>query len=246
MKDLFSKQSDQYAKFRPTYPDALFEYLNQLPIQKNTAWDCGTGNGQIAISLASSFKEVYATDISLNQLNNAPECKNIYYSQQAAEKTNFEVNTFDLITVAQAIHWFDFDKFFQEVFRTAKPNAMIAVIGYGVLNITPEIDQIIYDFYAHRIGEYWDEERKYIDHQYQTIPFPFEERIAPKLNMCFEWTLNQFIGYLETWSAVKHYQNSNSTNPLSIIHIDLEKAWGLEQYRKVTFPLFLRVGQINK
>ncbi len=113
MKDLFSKQSDQYAKFRPTYPDALFEYLNRLPIQKNMAWDCGTGNGQIAISLASSFMEVYATDISSNQLNNAPECKNIYYSQQAAEKTNFEPNTFDLITVAQAIHWFDFEKFYQ-------------------------------------------------------------------------------------------------------------------------------------
>lgn len=246
MKDLFSKQSDQYAKFRPTYPDALFEYLSRLPIQKNMAWDCGTGNGQIAISLASSFMEVYATDISSNQLNNAPECKNIYYSQQAAEKTNFEPNTFDLITVAQAIHWFDFEKFYQEVFRTAKPNAMIAVIGYGVLNISPRIDQIIYDFYVNSIGEYWDEERKFIDHQYQTIPFPFEERTAPKLIMCFDWTLDQFIGYLETWSAVKHYKNSTGDNPLSLIQNDLEKAWGLEQHRKVTFPLFLRVGQIHK
>jgi len=71
MKDNFSNQSFLYAKFRPSYPAALFEFILSLVPDKQSAWDCGTGNGQIAGVLADSFEIVYATDISKNQLANA-------------------------------------------------------------------------------------------------------------------------------------------------------------------------------
>lgn len=120
MKDLFSDQADQYAKYRPSYPIEFYEYLNSILPIKNTAWDCGTGNGQVAIELAKTFIKVYATDISHSQLENAIKADNIEYSVQAAESSLFENNHFDLIIVAQAIHWFNFEEFYQEVKRTAK------------------------------------------------------------------------------------------------------------------------------
>ena len=159
MKDNFSTASDNYAKYRPKYPTAFFEYLNTLIPEKINAWDCGTGNGQVAFELSKSIKNVYATDISQSQLDEALEAKNIVYSVQPAEKTNFKDNTFDLVIVAQAIHWFDFEKFYTEVKRTAKQNAIICAVGYGLIKISPEIDSVISHFYTNIIGPYWDKER---------------------------------------------------------------------------------------
>lgn len=172
--------SDKYAKYRPTYPNELFDYLKSIVQNKQTAWDCGTGNGQVAFELAKIFDYVFATDISQSQIDNALQADNILYSVQAAEQTNFDNKQFDLIVVAQAIHWFDFDKFYAEVRRTAKEKALFCVIGYGRLQISEPIDNLITDFYTNVIGKYWDKERKYIDENYETIPFPFDEIKAPK------------------------------------------------------------------
>lgn len=182
MKDNFSKQSNQYAKYRPTYPNAFFEHLKGLMSTHENAWDCGTGNGQVAVQLANTFENVYASDISASQIANAPILRNVHYSIQAAEQTSFQDDFFDLIVVAQAIHWFDFEKFYDEVRRTAKDGALIVVIGYGRVEISPEIDAIVNHFYHDVIGKYWDAERRYIDENYQTIPFPFEEIKAPHFN----------------------------------------------------------------
>lgn len=223
MKDNFSSQSDQYAKYRPTYPMSFFDYLNTIVKSKNTAWDCGTGNGQVAVQLAKSFKNVYATDISKAQLEQAFHHDSIEYSVQSAEETNFPNNFFDVILVAQAVHWFDFDKFYKEVRRTAKKEAKLVIIGYGKLEINPILDQIINDFYKNVIGKYWDKERRYIDQNYQTIPFPFEELEVPTFSNTYDWTLEHLIGYLNTWSAVKHYYKKNGENPIDLIYPKLEE-----------------------
>lgn len=156
MKDNFSTQSELYARYRPQYPKEFFDYLDIIITSKDNAWDCGTGNGQVATELAKRFMSVYATDISEAQLAEAQQLPNVIYSVQAAEKTNFPNDSFDLITVAQAIHWFDFEKFYAEIKRTAKPSATLVVMGYGRVEVTPEIDRVINDFYKNTIGNYWE------------------------------------------------------------------------------------------
>lgn len=246
MKDNFSTQSDKYAKFRPTYPSDLFKFLNANVQDKFNAWDCGTGNGQVAYELAKTFDNVFATDISQQQIDNALQAYNILYSVQPAERTYFDNGLFDLIVVAQAIHWFDFDKFYEEARRTAVDNALLCVVGYGKLAIDEQIDGIISDFYDNVIGRYWDKERKYIDENYKTIPFPFDEIQNPNLAIIQHWTIEHLIGYLNTWSAVKHFIKENDFNPVAKLKTEIEKFWNNEQIIKVSFPLLMRVGRITK
>jgi len=242
MKDNFSKDSHNYATYRPHYPSELYEYLFPLLDEYTKAWDCATGNGQVANVLAQKFTQVEATDISKNQLAQAPAIKNITYSIQQAEKTTFESNQFDLISVAQAIHWFNFDEFYAEAKRTLKPNGLIAIIGYALLKISPKIDEIISEFYQTIIGEYWDKERIYIEENYQTIPFPFSEITTPNFEIIYHWKAENLLNYLNTWSAVKHYEEKHQKNPMFFIEEDLKSAWGNEK-RTVKFPILLRLGK---
>lgn len=175
MKDNFSTQSAEYAIYRPTYPQELFDFLFSLVNQKESAWDCATGNGQVARVLAQHFAGVYATDISEKQLSQALKLPNVVYSVESSEKANVPDVSFDLITVAQAIHWFNFDAFYSEVKRTLKPNGLLAVIGYGVMVIDKKVDQVVHKLYEDILGKYWDSERIYIEEGYKTIPFPFDE-----------------------------------------------------------------------
>src|SRR5258706_9304965 len=104
-KDLFSDHARQYAAFRPVYPMELYDFIFQYVTRFENAWDAGTGNGQVARVLGQSFKNVFATDISAKQIENAVQSENIFYSVQW-EQTSFPPQTFDLICVSQAIHWF--------------------------------------------------------------------------------------------------------------------------------------------
>jgi len=244
MKDNFSTQSNNYAHYRPDYPLDFFNYLKSILVRTENAWDCGTGNGQIAKIIASHFKYVFATDISQSQLDNAIQVDNIFYSCQSAEKTNFPDNFFDLIIVAQAIHWFDFEKFYSEVKRTARQNSLLLVVGYSRPEINEEIDNILNEFYFNIIGEFWDKERKFVDENYLTIPFPFVEMTVPKFRNNLSWTFEHLVGYLETWSAVKHYSKTNHSNPVNLILENLKESWGEIDQRIVSFPMLLRIGKI--
>jgi len=237
MKDNFSDQSKAYAQFRPRYPAELFEWLFTLVNKKDTAWDCGTGNGQVAGVLADHFTNVFATDISQQQLNEAVQQKNIHYSVQPAEKTSFTDDQFDLITIAQAIHWFQFDTFYTEAKRTLQPDGIIAAIGYGPVQTEISLQEIITRFYTKIIGPYWDAERHYIDEGLQTIPFPFEEIKTPQFTMVYEWSFEQLIGYIGTWSAVKHYAKQNQSDPVLLIKDQLQSAWGNQTHHSFTFPI---------
>jgi ubiquinone/menaquinone biosynthesis C-methylase UbiE len=243
MKDNFSEQSNLYSRFRPGYPRQLFDFLLPLVPDKKTAWDCGTGNGQLAVKLSQYFTEVYATDLSSAQIDNAFTKKNIFYAVENVEETLFSDNKFDLITIAQAIHWFDFKNFYHEADRTLKPGGIIAVIGYDVFRINEKINLLVDQFYRKTTGPYWDKERKYIDDHYKTIPFPFKEIETPDFSMHYNWEFGQVIGYLNTWSAVQHYIRKNNENPVEKFAEQLKQLWGNVLKRKVTFPVFMRTGR---
>ena len=245
MKDLFSANAQNYLQYRPDYPEELFKFMAAHSAKTQLAWDCGTGNGQAAIHLVHYYDQVFATDLSARQIEHAIQHPNIQYQQQLAEKTSFPENSFDLILVAQAIHWFDFEAFYREVVRTAKKEALLAIIGYNRLRVTPEIDQYITHFYTQIIGPYWDKERRYIDEGYQTIPFPFQEIKVPDFYYEVSWTFDHLIGYLKTWSAVSHYIQSNQQDPIDFIRENLQQLWGANQSRIVRFPILFRLGKIH-
>jgi SAM-dependent methyltransferase len=244
IKDLFSAQSATYATYRPVYPDSLYDFIYDKCRHYHTAWDCGTGNGQVANRLAEKFDQVYATDISTDQIGNAIPKNNIAYIVCRAENTPLEANRIDLITVGTALHWFDFDNFYAEVKRVAKPGAFIAAWCYAPFRSIPEIDNILDHFYTHIVGDYWDAERKYVDEKYKTIPFPFEEIASPAINIQAHWTRDQFIGFLNSWSSVQHYIKKNGENPVDLIAPGIMKNWAEEEIKEIRFPLFMRTGYI--
>ncbi|MBU7571382.1 MAG: class I SAM-dependent methyltransferase [Flavobacterium sp.] len=244
MKDNFSNQASEYSKFRPSYPPELIEHIVSFTESREMALDVATGNGQIAQKLSEYFQTVYATDISENQLQHAKQLLNVIYKKLPAERTDFLDKQFDLITVAQAIHWFDFDQFYAEVYRILKPNGIFAVVGYGLFSTNEESDKILSDFYYNIVGPFWDAERKYLDENYQTIPFPFEELETLHFQNKFTWTFEQLVGYLETWSAVEHYKAHNNENPIDLIRKKLEISWEAGD-KTVVFPMLLRLGKLK-
>lgn len=244
MKDHFSKQSSAYAQFRPHYPDAMIDCITALVNNRKTALDVATGNGQVARKLSARFQTVFATDISARQLENAVPLPNVTYKVEPAESTGFADVQFDLITVAQAVHWFRFDDFYREIYRILKPDGIFAVLGYGLFSTNPGSDQILKDYYHNIVGPYWDAERKYIDESYQTIPFPFDEIPTPKFQNQLSWPFEQLIGYLETWSATQHYKDANGSDPVDLIRAPLKKSWESGD-KQVFFPLLLRIGKIK-
>ena len=244
MKDNFSSQASVYARFRPAYPPALIDHLAALAPGRQYAWDCGAGNGQVAVLLAGHFDRVLATDISEKQLNEAPAHARIRYAREPAEECSAPDGAFDLIVVAQAIHWFDFGRFYAEVRRVLKPEGVLAVIGYGLFQTDSDaVNALIRHFYAEIVGPYWDPERRYIDEAYRTIPFPFPKIALPHFAMRYRWTFSALTGYLNTWSAVQHYRRECGANPVDAIEPALREAWGGAAERAVEFPLLLRAGK---
>lgn len=240
MKDNFSHNSGNYAQFRPSYPDEIFLFLETILGGRERVWDCATGTGQVAQKLVNLFDQVEATDLSENQLKNAVLNSKIRYSQQVAEQTDFPDQYFDCITIGQAVHWFDFEKFYAEAKRVLKPNGLIVILGYGNIQIdNPGVQKTVTKLYADILGDYWDPERRYIDEAYQTIPFPFEEIPHPEFTIKHTWNREQLLGYLNTWSAVKHYKDRHEINPIDLI---LPKVPEFETV-EVTFPILLRIGK---
>jgi ubiquinone/menaquinone biosynthesis C-methylase UbiE len=245
MKDNFSKQADLYAKYRPQYPQELFDFILKHTDKKQNAWDCATGNGQSAKILAKHFQDVFATDISQKQIDNAEQAGNIHYSVQPAEKTNFADNTFDLVTVSQALHWFQFDQFYAEVKRTARLQSSLAVWMYSLLRISKEIDEIIERYHFDTLEKYWDNERKYVDNNYATIPFPFAEIKTPVFSIEYSWTLDGLEGYFNTWSALQKFITVNQYNPVPDVIGQIKPHWNGDNM-KIVFPLHIRMGRIEK
>ncbi|HEX4706273.1 MAG TPA: class I SAM-dependent methyltransferase [Candidatus Udaeobacter sp.] len=241
-KDHFSKQAADYAKFRPNYPQELFNYLGKIAPSRQLAWDCGTGNGQAAVGLASVFDRVIATDASANQIANAQPHQRVEYSVAPAERSGLQSATVDLIMVGQALHWFDLDGFYQEARRMLKDKGVLAASAYNLLKIDPPIDEILRRYYHDVVGPFWTPERKLVE-TFAEIPFPFHEISSPKFEMRAHWNLDHLIGYLRTWSASQRFMEAKHTDPVEQINESLRTAWGdTTQTRKIIWPLTIRVG----
>jgi len=245
-KDHFSGRSADYTLYRPTYPSELFSWLAGLTDRHDLAWDCGCGSGQAALELVHHYKGVIATDPSRQQIDNAIPHERIRYAVATAEDSGLEPASIDLVVVAQALHWFDFGRFYAEVERVTRPGGVLAAISYGEVRVAGAPDPVVSRFYHDLIGPYWPAERRYVDERYATIPFPFPEITAPPFAMTAEWNLEHLLGYLGTWSAVKEYEKRNGSDPLKMIEAELAAAWGEPgDARRITWPLFLRVGRVG-
>ncbi len=244
MKDRFSDKASGYAMFRPQYPPLLFNFIYSHVHSFDTAWDAGTGNGQVAAVLASKFNRVYATDISIKQLMKVPALPNL--SSFVADETAPQIadHSLDLVTAAQAIHWFDIPLFCEEVRRVARPGALLAVWGYGLMELPGPWQEFIREFYSITLGSYWDPERRHIDSSYKELSFPFKEvSVTENLAMSYKWDLKQLEGYLNTWSAVGNYTKINSSNPVGNFVHSLPKGQVAARF-DVNFPLFVRLFRI--
>lgn len=243
-KDHFSSASDQYAAYRPDYPAELFDWLASRCAECSTAWDCATGSGQAALGLTQNFHQVIATDASAEQVRHAVAHPAIDYRVAPAEASGLADHSIDLVTVAQAAHWFDLPRFYAEVSRVLKPGGVIALWGYGRIVLPGYMDTPFLRFYDATVGPYWPPERALIDDAYRGLDFPFDEIHAPAFHIEVEWTLAQLMAYLSTWSAVKRYQSECGKDPLPALMMEIQPLWSdPDVARQLQWPLFLRVGR---
>jgi SAM-dependent methyltransferase len=243
-QDHFSDAPARYAEFRPIYPDALFDWLASLCAAHGCAWDCATGSGQAASGLAPCFQQVIATDASSEQIAHAGGPDNVSFRVASAEASGLENGSIDLITVAQAAHWFDLPRFYAEAKRVLKPSGVIALWGYGRLSLPDGMDEIFQRFYSETIGPYWPPERALIDDGYRSLDFPFAEITPPPFFIEVGWDLPRLLAYLSTWSAVKRYAAQQGHDPLPVLLEKLQPLWGESHSTKqLRWPLFLRVGR---
>jgi ubiquinone/menaquinone biosynthesis C-methylase UbiE len=243
-EDHFSKQSQLYAQYRPKYPDEVYTYLASLSPERSLAWDCGTGNGQAAVGLAAYFERVYATDASAEQISRAQAHEKVEYYVEPAEHISLGDCSADLVTVAVAVHWFNLDEFYREVRRVLKPDGVIAVWTYSFTEISPDVDRMVRRYYYETLQGFWPERIHYLEEQYETLPFPFEE--IPPSSFAIERNLNlvQYAGFLDSWSATQRYKEQKGHHPLQVIWDELSAAWGNEnEPRLVRWPLYFRIGR---
>jgi SAM-dependent methyltransferase len=242
-EDNFSRQAKIYAQYRPQYPPELFAYLASLAPGCDLAWDCGAGSGQAALGLAQHFRRVWATDASSEQVAQAQKHARIAYLVASAHHTPLPNQTVDLVTAAQAIHWFDLEGFYAEVRRALKPGGVLAAWTYHLPQIAPEIDALLATFFSEVVGPYWSPRIRLVNERYQTLPFPFRELAPPDFEMRAAWELDGLLGFLDSWSATQKFIEKRGYHPIAEIRAPLARAWGAaEKKRPVRWPLYFRIG----
>lgn len=243
--DHFATVAGHYADSRPRYPDALFDWLAAQCAQRDLAWDCGAGSGQASIALASRFARVIATDASAAQIAQAQPDPRVEYRVAPAERSTLDDAGVDLVIVAQALHWFDLERFYAEVRRVLRPGGVIAAWSYGVLAVEgAAVDAAVQRFYHDDVGPYWPPERRHVESAYRDLPFPFERVAAPAFAMGLRWNLAQLLGYFRSWSATARYVEQRGDDPVARLEPQLAACWGdAERTREIRWPLALLAGR---
>lgn len=245
--ELFSEVAEGHARFRPFYPDSLLDYLASVSPHRQLAWDCGCGSGRAALGLAERFVSVIGTDLSEAQIALAPPSRNIRYVVAAAHDSGIASSTVDVVTVAQALHWFDLDLFYAEVRRVLVPSGVLAVWSYGApSDADDEITALLEEFRVHTVGPYRLDERRHVDNAYAELPFPFNELSAPAVTLEISWSLPQLLGYLRSWTASEVYRQLHHHDPVLLLAERLVHLWG-DPYRQrlISWPLTLRIGRVS-
>lgn len=222
----------------------MFEHLAHLAPGRGVAWDCGTGNGQAATGIAEHFDQVIATDPSAAQLAESFPHPRVTYRLGPEESSGLPDGSVDLVTAAQAAHWFDLAAFYREARRVLGPEGVVALWCYGLCRISPPIDGLLSVFYLETVGPYWPPERHHIDAAYRTLPFPFEQLPFPRLAMEHQWNLQELAAYLGTWSAVRGFRKNRGSDPLPPLVAALAAVWGApDERRRVEWPLSVLAGR---
>lgn len=243
-KDHFSTLAQDYARFRPRYPDTLFADLAAVAPGHERAWDCATGNGQAAEGLSRWFREVVATDASGAQIAAAAGPANVRFAVAPAEASGLPAASVDLLLVAQAAHWFDLPAFYAEAERVLRPGGVLALLTYSGVRIDPVLDPVLREFHQVIVGPYWPPERAHVERDYRDLPFPWPEMAFPPQEMTADWSLDELIGYLGTWSATRAYREQTGQDPLPALRVRLEAGWGAaSRQRTVRWPLPIRIGR---
>jgi ubiquinone/menaquinone biosynthesis C-methylase UbiE len=220
----------------------LFEWLASTAPSREFAWDCATGNGQAAVELAEVFDRVIATDASVKQVANAERQSGLEYRVATAEASGLESESVDLITVAQALHWFDLEQLYAETKRVLKPRGVLAAWAYKLATVSPPIDAVVNHYYSEVVGSYWPAERVLVE-KFEQLPFPFPEIETPAFEMVAEWSVEELLGYLGTWSATQRFKAAEKRDPLEVVKEELRNVWGTET-RRVSWPLTMKVGRL--
>lgn len=245
-KDHFSGHAAEYRDHRPRYPDALFQIIAAHSPSHASAWDCGCGNGQASIGLARHFDTVYATDASARQIEAAEQHPRAVYSVATAENSGLPDASVDAVLVAQALHWFDFERFYDEVERVARRGALFLAVAYRLARIAPWVDPIIDRFHDVTLGPWWPADRAHIDTGYQNIPRRFPALDLPPVAMEAKWTLDQLMAYLGTWSSVQRMRAALGEDPLPALRAELLPTWGeAEKAYTVHWPLIMMAGRVG-
>lgn len=243
-KDHFSDRSAAYARFRPTYPPELFAWLARKSPGHSIAWDAGTGSGQAAIGLARHFSRVVATDPSEAQLAEARPDPAIEYRRGLEGESGLGDRSADLVSAAQALHWFNLEAFYREVARVLQPGGLLAVWCYGLHRVTPEIDRVFDRFYAVTVGPWWPPERVEVETGYARLPFPYPEIDPPNLAITGELDMAGLLAYVGTWSAVRRKIAATGEDPIAELAKELPLSWGdPARMRAVRWPLSVRAGR---
>ncbi len=242
-KDYFSSAAAEYAAFRPRYPDALFDFVASLPASRANAWDCACGNGQASVPLAAHFDRVIATDASSEQIAHATPHPRVSYAVALAHASGLDAGSVDLVTVAQALHWLPLDRFFAEVRRVLAPGGALAVWCYTRPELTGATDAIVDRFHSVTCKAYWPPDRTLVDDAYRTIAMPFDDVPAPALGIEAQLTLDQFAGYIRTWSAARKLAAESGFDPVIALREELAAHWGSEtDTQLVRWPVYVRAG----
>jgi ubiquinone/menaquinone biosynthesis C-methylase UbiE len=238
--DYFSGHASDYAEYRPQSPGQLYRFLADNCVERRLAWDCATGNGQAAVSLIRFFDRVVATDASGTQIAAARPHPEIRYAVAAAEDSGLAEASVDLVTVAQALHWFNIDAFLAEATRVLKPGGIVAAWSYEKCSVDADIDPIIERIFA-EVENHWPAERRIVENRYSDIDYPWTLLEVPQYSMSEHWRVEQALGYFRTWSASKRYQQKNGRDPISRHEMALRKAWG-NAGRAISWPLTVKAG----
>lgn len=245
--DHFSTVSAGYSAFRPRYPRALFEFLGSIAPRHRLAWDCGAGTGQATVALAEFFDHVIGTDISAEQIARAPKHPKITWLVSPAESAPLASDSVDLITVAQALHWFDHARFNEEVVRVAPPGAVISAWTYGAPHMDGVVGEALRRAMFETLGDYWPPERRHVYDEYRSIPFPFERIPAPSLSLVEKWSPAQLAGYMRTWSATTQYRATHEDDPIVAVERELGELWDDgAQPKPITWPLVVIAGRVGR
>jgi SAM-dependent methyltransferase len=244
--DHFSAAAPQYANSRPQYPDALFAWLADVSPSRAVVWDAGCGSGQASVGLAAHFAHVVATDASAAQLAHAAQRANISYHVAGETNATLANNSVDLITVAQALHWFDRAVFFAEAARVLSPRGVLAVWTYDLNEITRDIDAVVQTLYHDTLGPYWPPERALVAARYRDIGFPYPLMAAPTFLMKCSWTRDHFLRYVETWSAVTEFRRREGGDPLRAAAAALAEVWPDGVTHDVRWPLTVLAGRAQR